>query len=49
LEILEESGDLSPDELAYRVKIQGELFKMYEEEESYWHQIAHGKWLLEGD
>ena len=38
LEIPEESGDLSSDELAYRVKIHGELFKMYDKEESYWHQ-----------
>jgi hypothetical protein len=32
LEILEENGELTHDEMAYRVKIQIELFKMYEEE-----------------
>jgi hypothetical protein len=49
LENLEENMEISPDELSSRANIQTELFKMYEEEESFWFQRAHSKWLQEGD
>jgi hypothetical protein len=42
LEFPEENGKLTTDEMSYRVKMQEELFKLYEEEESYCHQKAHG-------
>ena len=49
LENLEEEVGLAPDEQELRTSINIELFKMYEEEENYWYQRAHGRWLLEGD
>jgi hypothetical protein len=42
LEILEENGDLSPEELVYRTNVQVELYKLYVEEEPYWYQRGVG-------
>ena len=49
LEELEEGVGLSSEEKKLRTMINIELFNMYTEEENYWYQRAHGKWLLEGD
>ena len=47
--MLEEDGELSPDDFVRKSSILVELFNMYAEEESYWHQRAHSRWLLQGD
>ena len=49
LENLEDDHELSYDEFVRKTNIQTELYEMYEEEESYWHQRAHARWLLQGD
>ena len=49
LESIEESQDLSPNQLLRKSDIQVMLLKMYEEEELYWHQRSNERWLLKGD
>jgi mannosylglycoprotein endo-beta-mannosidase len=49
LEILKENGELSHDEQSYRSKDQVQPYNIYAEEENYWYQMAHARWLLEGN
>ena len=49
LEQLEEGGDLSPEDVVRKTSISVELFHTYADEESYWHQWSHARWLLQGD
>lgn len=48
LEILEEDGLLLPDMCTRKVAIMTRLHHLYAEEEHYWFQRSHQKWLLEG-
>jgi mannosylglycoprotein endo-beta-mannosidase len=49
LEQLEESDGLSPDAMVRKTKIMVELYNIHVDEESYWHQRLHARWLLQGD
>lgn len=49
LEILEEQGQLSSQQLNDRVMLPTELLFMDDEEESYWSKRAGQQWLLHGD
>ena len=49
LEKLEEVQDLSPENFNRKAHIQAELFDMNVEEEKYWFQRSHARWLLHGD
>jgi hypothetical protein len=49
LENMEESMDLSPVDWIRKTNIQAELFNLYAEEEEYWYQRSHSRWLLHGD
>ena len=48
-EQLEEVQDLSPDNFNIKAHIQAELYDMNTEEENYWFQRSHARWLLHGD
>jgi exonuclease III len=49
LEGKEENNTILPDEVVRRTAILVELYNVYAEEESYWHQRSHARWLLHGD
>lgn len=49
LEQLEEEKELSPDDAVTQSSIQVELYEMNVEEENYWYQRSHARWLLQGD
>ena len=40
---------MSPDNFNRKVRIQAELYDMNSEEEMYWFQRSHARWLLHGD
>lgn len=49
LEALEEEGALLLEHYFRKVEIMTLLHQLYAEEEIYWFQRSHQKWLLEGD
>jgi hypothetical protein len=49
LEQMEEIAELSPTDVVKKTQIMVELFNIHAEEESYWHQRSHARWLLHGD
>jgi mannosylglycoprotein endo-beta-mannosidase len=49
LEQLEESDELSPDHVVRKTEIMVELYNIHVDDESYWHQRSHARWLLQGD
>jgi hypothetical protein len=49
LEIIEENGSLSDDQIKSRIDLKVELFLILEEEELYWYKRSHANWLLKGD
>jgi hypothetical protein len=49
LEQLEEDNELSPEMFVRKTDIQVELYNLNVEEENYWRQRSHAKWLLHGD
>jgi hypothetical protein len=46
---MEEWMDLSRADWIRKTNIQVELFNLYVEEEEYWFQRSHARWLLHGD
>ena len=46
---MEEIAELSPTDVVKKTQIMVELFNIHAEEESYWHQRSHARWLLHGD
>jgi hypothetical protein len=40
---------LAPEKVVKKTQIKVELYNIHAEEESYWHQISHARWLLHGD
>jgi hypothetical protein len=49
LELIEENGSLSLEQIHNRITWLSELMNILEEEELYWFKRAHEKWLHEGD
>lgn len=49
LEELEESAELSKDQISRKHWLLCENFKILEQEELYWFQRSHETWLLKGD
>jgi 2'-5' RNA ligase len=48
LEQLEESDELTPDDVVRKMEIMVEQYNIHVDEESYWHQRSHARWLLQG-
>jgi mannosylglycoprotein endo-beta-mannosidase len=49
LEQEEEKKELTPEEVVTKTQIMVDLYNIHAEEESYWHQRSHARWLLHGD
>jgi hypothetical protein len=49
LEILEESSNLTSDQIGLRNSLRAELLKILDEEEIYWYKRSHENWLLKVD
>ncbi|XP_073360631.1 uncharacterized protein [Aegilops tauschii subsp. strangulata] len=49
LEEIEESGPLSPEMYSIKVDVSAELHELLVNEEIFWLQQSHERWLLKGD